>query len=230
MLTDVKSYFKENFELDLVFIQCGCFYEVYEEDAGFLEDDPKFKFKTFRKGKDLLATGIHVDHVLKLTKKLDHQNLNYVFLSQEKSGNDFIRVSTISNKSDCLGVGFSRSGELLSTTESLSKDQPQQIQNKTDDRIKDNFYSQFMELVAQSTTQARVENHSVIQGSQKFNPKKALKIFFEFEDIDFQDFRFGKHGWESTGALPLDKKRIQEALNKLHGLDFEDSLKILDQL
>ena len=311
--------------LDLVFIQSGCFYEVYDEDASFLENDPEFKFKTFKKGKDLLATGIHVDHVLKLTKKLDYKNLNYVFLSQETSDNDFIRVSTISNKSDSLGVGFSRSGKLLiSSKESLSKDNPKEIQNKTYDQPKnnlpdddlssidifldpydarrvslyhgliqfpgyykdsdrslkekllslqqkdsqlqeifqaalveafqlsnrdearkrlkwvsklveneldeDNFYSQFMKLVDQSTTQARVETHSVIQGSQKFNPKIALKIFFEFEDIDFQDFRFGEHGWESTEALPLDKKRIQDALNKLHGLDFEDSLKILDQL
>ena len=325
VMRTIKDYFKEEFLLDLVFIQCGCFYEVYDEDASFLENDSEFKFKTFKKGKDLLATGIHVDHVLKLTKKLDQKNLNYVFLSQEESDNDFIRVSTISNKSDCLGVGFSRSGMFLnSTKESLSKEHPKEIQNKTynqpkdnfpDDDLssldifldpydarrvslyhgliqfpsyykdsdgslkekllplqqknsqlqeifqasvveafhlsnreearqrlqwvsklveneldEDNFYSQFMQLVDQSTTHARVETHSVIQGSQKFNPKIALKIFFEFEDIDFQDFRFGEHGWESTEALPLDKKRIQDALNKLHGLDFEDSLKILDQL
>ena len=326
VMRTIKDYFKQEFLLDLVFIQCGCFYEVYDEDAGFLENDPEFKFKTFNKGKDLIATGIHVDHVLKLIKKLDQKNLNYVFLSQEKTNNDLVRVSTISNKSDCLGLSFLRSGMFLnSTKETLIKDYPKEIQNKTDDQPKDdlhndddlssldifldpydarrialyhgliqfpgyykdsdgllkenllplqqrnsqlqeifqaalveafhlsnryearkrlkwvsklveneldedNFYSQFMKLVDQSTTHARVETHSVIQVSQKFNSKKALKIFFEFEDIDFQDFRFGEHGLESTGALPLDKKRIQDALNKLHGLDLEDSFKILDQL
>ena len=45
MLKEIKSYFKENFELDLVFIQCGCFYEVYEEDATFLEDNKEIKVR-----------------------------------------------------------------------------------------------------------------------------------------------------------------------------------------
>ena len=48
MLKEIKSYFKENFELDLVFIQCGCFYEVYQEDATFLEDNKDFKYKTYK--------------------------------------------------------------------------------------------------------------------------------------------------------------------------------------
>ena len=51
VMRTIKGYFKQEFLLDLVFIQSGCFYEVYDEDASFLENDPEFKFKPLKRAK-----------------------------------------------------------------------------------------------------------------------------------------------------------------------------------
>lgn len=354
MLKEIKSYFKENFELDLVFIQCGCFYEVYEEDATFLEDNKDFKYKTYEKFGVLLTTGTHIDHLSKLVKKLDSLSLSYVFISQEKQDDQPIRVSTISTNANCLGHKFSRYGKLIGAPDLLSNQQdvqsedigsddfvqnhsnipeaaeenhndlnlesldqeelpisfetdetdlkifldpydvrrvsiyhgliqlpaslsvmeasslvkeisslPKQkttaqeifqagalesLSNNNEDSMKarehlqwlsnmiepelqgDALYQQFFSFIEQSVTSPMVQGHSVSEGGLKYNPRTALRVFFDFNDYDFRDFEFGEHGWTTTADLSQNKQRIQVALSQLQGLSFQDSMKALESL
>ena len=346
-LTKIKNHLKKNFSNDIVLIQCGCFYEAYEEDASFLENDKSFRFKTFIKGRNLLTTGIHINNVKKFSKKLEILGLNYVFVSQISSANSFYRISNISNKSDCLGIKFFKNGSVITEGKNIAQNKgitdvnlesqteilpspivPQWKSNlkevnkkqlsasngmpldpyqarrvalyigsiqfpaylekkkidflsfigslkslpKRDSELKeifqaavldqydetglgrkqlqwlsnilekeledDSFFNQYMNLIRDSTSQTKVELHSVNKGKTSFNKGRALYVFFDMTQSDLRKNE-DKYEWIASddsgdsifiGKMSEEKAIILKTLRKFHGLNFEESLKMFDEI
>ena len=96
-LFEIASLVKERTCADIVAIQCGFYFNFYNEDAQFLSDT--FSFKTYKQGPNRLA-GFPVSARNSYIKKFTHQNLRYVFLEQVTSArNDrqYLRKITATN-------------------------------------------------------------------------------------------------------------------------------------
>ena len=84
-LFEIAKLVKVKTSADIVAIQCGFYFNFYNEDAQFLSET--FSFKTYHQGSNLLA-GFPVSAKNSYIEKFTHENLRYVFLEQTKSSED----------------------------------------------------------------------------------------------------------------------------------------------
>jgi len=97
-----------------------------------------------------------------------------------------------------------------------------------EDFEKESIFQQFRDLVDNSVNRTRVEGHALDHGHKSFSRKESLRIFFDFDEEDFKDWNFGKHGWEKTPMLSPFKQSIHEGLNHFRGLSLDATLDLLE--
>jgi hypothetical protein len=84
-LFEIAELVKEQTSADIIAIQCGFYFNFYNEDAQLLSDT--FSLKTYKQGPNLLA-GVPVSARNSYIEKFTHHNLRYVVLEQVKSSED----------------------------------------------------------------------------------------------------------------------------------------------
>ena len=91
----------------------------------------------------------------------------------------------------------------------------------------DSLFSQFMELMEQSSMRTHVNDNSVATGSNEIPKfKQAIYLLFDFEDYDFQEKEW-VGGYQKIGyTKPQDprKRKILEHLQNLNALSFNNSI------
>lgn len=84
-LFEIAELVKEQTSADIIAVQCGFYFNFYNEDAQFLSET--FSLKTYKQGPNLLA-GVPVSARNSYIEKFTHHNLGYVVLEQVKSSED----------------------------------------------------------------------------------------------------------------------------------------------
>jgi len=79
-LIDIAKELKENYNFDIVVIQAGFYFNIFNEDAEYFQE--KYDFKVYEQGNNLL-TGFPVNRADYWEEKFILQGLEYAFVEQE---------------------------------------------------------------------------------------------------------------------------------------------------
>lgn len=105
ILVTIKNDIKKNYDIDLVLIQNGAFFETVDEDAQFLTDKLGIK----RMGNRKFACGFPLSAINKNQKKLIELKIKFCIVEQIKDTNyekGFIRQITLSTDTQAIGEEF----------------------------------------------------------------------------------------------------------------------------
>jgi DNA mismatch repair ATPase MutS len=110
-LVDIQKQLKNEYNFHVVPVQCGYYFNVFNEDTNFFSE--AFKFKVYEKGTNLL-TGFPINRINYYEKKFLELKLDYAFVEQEYKTTDtdigavsqIIRVVTRSSNKDTIGNKF----------------------------------------------------------------------------------------------------------------------------
>lgn len=108
-LSEIAPELRKYVDLDLVAVQCGKYYNLYNQDAQLAEE--LFDFTTFKQGSNIVSgfprfSFNKYDHLLK------SKGLKYAFVSQEPGLDDdgnISRIVEVSTEKDILGRRFKKS-------------------------------------------------------------------------------------------------------------------------
>ena len=98
---------KDQFEFNLVIIQCGYYFEVYNEDAEYFQKE--FDFEVFDRGINVLGTGFPVSSLDKWISIFKERNLTYAIVEQINpfdQENNLIRQVVYSTNKEAIGLNF----------------------------------------------------------------------------------------------------------------------------
>ena len=117
----------DEFELDLVLIQCGCFFEGYLDSA--IRLNKSYKLRLFKKYDVRLgeypSTGIPEISLEKWINKFNQDSYKYAFIGQIHEDNNFIRrevtISNVKEALDSLGGIFGKKVMFQIKTNDISK-------------------------------------------------------------------------------------------------------------
>jgi hypothetical protein len=103
----IKDTIKKNNDVDIVLIQCGCFFNIIEEDAEYFINEYKFS-PTSRPG-NLLWTGFPLQSIDYYKNKLREKRVKFCIVEQIKNTSDkqgILRQVTESSDTDAIGTQF----------------------------------------------------------------------------------------------------------------------------
>ena len=95
----------------------------------------------------------------------------------------------------------------------------------------DSLFNQFKTLVDLSVNQTVVTDNSIQGGNYGSIPtKEALKILFDFDDYDFQDYEFvgGARRIGRTSPMSFRKKMILAKLDELRSISIDDAISLFE--
>ena len=95
----------------------------------------------------------------------------------------------------------------------------------------ESLFNQFKTLVGLSVNQIKVSDNSIQGGNYGSIPtKEALKILFDFDDYDFQDYEFvgGARKIGRTSPMSLRKKMILAKLDELRSMSIDDAISFFE--
>ena len=108
-IKNIKDILKSEFDVELVIIQCGYYFEVIEEDAEFFHTNFNFKLHNCGGCRPYQVTGFPKRKGLldKYINILDERRVNYAILDQvDVRGNHVTREVTHSPNNRVLGLVF----------------------------------------------------------------------------------------------------------------------------
>lgn len=106
MLIDIKYYLQDEFQLDLVPIQSGVYFNLYEENAEFFKET--WGFKTYNQTQLYIQAGFPLARSNFYSNYFSKNAKTYAIVEQRNVNGEIIRVVTDSSHDGCLGLIFER--------------------------------------------------------------------------------------------------------------------------
>ena len=108
-LIDIYSDLKQRYNFDIVAIQSGFYFNIFNEDAEYFKK--KFKFKTYEQGQNIV-TGFPTSRIDNWEEKFKLLNLTYAFVEQDNQvlikQKKIRRIVTRSNNPDAIDALFEK--------------------------------------------------------------------------------------------------------------------------
>ena len=103
-LLDIKTILQKNYTFDIIAIQCGFYYNIYDDHAE--KYNTLWGHQTYYQGKTLLAGFPDNSLALQIQRFKEH-NLTYALISESKKTDASItRIVTDTSNNDALGESF----------------------------------------------------------------------------------------------------------------------------
>ena len=195
----IKDYIKKNYSIDIVLIQCGCFFEVVEEDSLFFKN--KFNFNVH--GVKTKSTGFYIKSLKKYIDELEFLNVNYCVIEQiDKSDNskNIYREITHSNKKNCIGIKFIGKKLLTDSNIKQNKNSNEVIKSKID-------YDNLIEKNKNNDLFFKIENY---KKNLSINPLKLRKQNIENNRLLNSGFPFYEEEINMIKKMFKDGRTIKE--------------------
>ena len=106
-LFEIQRELKYEFNFELVPIQSGYYFNLFNEDADFFRIN--FNFKTYEQGTNKLA-GFPITRLQHYKEKFDKMNISYAFVEQEptKKDNSITRIVTFTSNINAIDKTFNK--------------------------------------------------------------------------------------------------------------------------
>lgn len=131
MLIDIKYYLQDEFQLDLVPIQSGVYFNLYEENAEFFKET--WDFRTYNQTQLYIQAGFPLARSDFYSNYFSENAKAFAIVEQRNVNGEIIRVVTDSSHEGCLGLVFERHFEYKRISSGLEVEEVEVVEEVKED-------------------------------------------------------------------------------------------------